>query len=64
LMKNLLDVLEWISTNFLLENAMRHLPVIVKFSVDTLYEQVPELVRLLVYLGFDGVNFGNTSTEL
>ena len=60
--EKLIERLEWISTNFL-KKRKRHLPVIVKFSVDTLYEQVPELVRLLVNLGFDGVNFGNTSTD-
>ncbi len=40
----------------------RHLPVIVKFSNDTAPAQVEKLVALLVGLGFDGVNFGNTST--
>ncbi len=41
----------------------RRLPVIVKFSCDTAPGQVPELMKLLVELGFDGVNFGNTSTD-
>lgn len=41
----------------------RTLPVIVKFSVDTALERVPELVDTLVGLGFDGVDFGNTSTD-
>ena len=36
--------------------------MIVKFSNDTAPEQVGKLVALLVELGFDGVNFGNTST--
>ena len=40
----------------------RPLPVIVKFSNDTAPEQVEKLVRLLLELGFDGLNFGNTST--
>jgi dihydroorotate dehydrogenase len=39
----------------------RPLPVVVKFSCDTDPRQVPELVRMLVAEGFDGVNFGNTS---
>ncbi|MFN8388947.1 MAG: hypothetical protein U0136_01500 [Bdellovibrionota bacterium] len=38
-------------------------PVIVKFSNDTELSQVPELVTLVVELGFDGLNFGNTSTN-
>lgn len=37
-------------------------PVVVKFSNDTETEQVPELVNLLLEHGYDGVNFGNTST--
>ncbi|MEZ4087288.1 MAG: hypothetical protein R3B71_03030 [Candidatus Gracilibacteria bacterium] len=54
--------LTYISENFL--NARnRSLPVIVKFSTDTEQNQVPELIDLLVRLGFDGVNFGNTSTQ-
>jgi len=40
----------------------RKLPVIVKFSNDTQPQQVPLLIELLLTLGFDGVNFGNTST--
>ncbi|MBI1888654.1 MAG: hypothetical protein HYS15_01850, partial [Candidatus Spechtbacteria bacterium] len=40
----------------------RRLPVIVKFSNDTEIEQIPALLDLLFGLGFDGVNFGNTST--
>lgn len=38
------------------------LPVIVKLSCDTRIEQLPESLDLLLELGFDGVNFGNTST--
>ncbi|HPD32845.1 MAG TPA: hypothetical protein P5545_00535 [Bacteroidota bacterium] len=60
--EKLIERLEWISSNFLKKKS-RLLPVIVKFSVDTNYEQVPELVRLLVDLGYDGINFGNTSTD-
>ncbi|MEM8933781.1 MAG: hypothetical protein AAGE94_21505, partial [Acidobacteriota bacterium] len=37
-------------------------PVIVKFSNDTDPAQVADLLDVLVDLGFDGVNFGNTST--
>ena len=38
-------------------------PVVVKFSNDTAPEQVPNLLDMLVRLGFDGVNFGNTSVS-
>lgn len=40
----------------------RRLPVIVKFSCDATADEVPPLVELLAELGYDGVNFGNTST--
>jgi dihydroorotate dehydrogenase len=58
----LIERLEWISNNFL-QKRKRHFPVIVKFSLDTKPEQIEELLRLLIDLGFDGVNFGNTSTD-
>ena len=45
-----------------LERRRRPLPVIVKLSCDTPPGLVPRLVDGLVELGFDGVNFGNTST--
>jgi len=55
--------LEYIAEHFLRKRkAGRKPPVIVKFSSDTEIAQVPELIRLLVEAGFDGVNFGNTST--
>jgi len=44
-----------------LDQIARRLPVIVKFSNDTPVEQVPALLDLLFELGYDGVNFGNTS---
>lgn len=46
-----------------LDKRVRNLPVIVKFSTDTEPEQITALMELLFQLGFDGVNFGNTSTE-
>lgn len=60
--KNLIDRLELISNEFL-KKRMRNLPVIVKFSNDTNPNQVDELVELLLNLNFDGINFGNTSTN-
>ncbi len=40
----------------------RPLPVVVKLSCDTVVEQLPQYLDLLIELGFDGVNLGNTST--
>lgn len=45
-----------------LARRQRNLPVIVKFSNDTEIAQVGRLVGLLAELGYDGINFGNTST--
>jgi dihydroorotate dehydrogenase len=46
-----------------LQKRKRRLPVIVKFSNDTHIGMIPLLLDLLLTLGFDGVNFGNTSTS-
>ncbi len=56
----LLQRLEMISDQFL-RSRYRPLPVVVKFSTDVLTEQIPNLIRSLVDLGYDGVVFGNTS---
>ncbi len=45
-----------------LTRRQRLLPVIVKFSCDTDPAELPRVLAMLVELGFDGVNFGNTST--
>ena len=45
-----------------LARRQRRLPVILKLSCDTAVEDLKELLGLLVDLGFDGVNLGNTST--
>lgn len=58
----LVERLEYLSKNFIAKRN-RHLPVIVKFSNDTDIEQIPALVDVLVDLGFDGINLGNTSTQ-
>lgn len=60
--KSLVDRLESISNNFLVKRK-RNLPVFVKFSNDTEPSQVGELIQLLTTLKFDGINFGNTSTN-
>ena len=57
----LADRLRYIKDHFL-DQRTRRLPVIVKFSNDTQVEQLPSLMDLLFELGFDGINFGNTST--
>lgn len=44
-----------------LKQRTRRVPVIVKFSTDTDEQRVAELLDLLFVLGYDGVNFGNTS---
>lgn len=54
--------LEKISSIFLKKRS-RNLPVILKFSNDTSPEQVEAIVNLCVELGFDGINFGNTSID-
>src|SRR3989344_5995184 len=53
--------LRYVKENFL-DQRTRRLPVIVKFSNDTEAEQLPSLLDILFELGYDGVNFGNTST--
>lgn len=59
---NFVERLEFISKNFL-KKRQRNLPVIVKLSNDFLPGNVPRLLDLLLDLEFDGVNFGNTSTD-
>ncbi len=54
--------LHYIKKHFL-NKRDRNIPVIVKFSNDTTVEQVPYLLDLLFSCDFDGVNFGNTSTQ-
>ncbi len=54
--------LEKISSIFL-KNRNRNLPVILKFSNDTSPEQVEAIINLCIELGFDGINFGNTSID-
>jgi len=54
--------LEYIRDNFL-QKRQKNFPLIIKLSVDTDSKLVPSLINLLIEMGFDGVNFGNTSTE-
>lgn len=53
---------EFISQNFL-KSRKKNLPVIVKLSVDFPEKSISKLIDLLVTLKFDGINFGNTSTD-
>ena len=57
----LADRLRYIQEHFL-DQRTRRLPVIVKFSNDTEVNQLSALLDLLFERGYDGVNFGNTST--
>jgi len=59
---DLANRLKYVKENFL-DQRKRVLPVIVKFSNDTQVEQIPSLLDLLFELGYDGVNFGNSSTN-
>jgi len=54
--------LERISSIFL-KNRKKNLPVILKFSNDTSLELVEAIINLCIELGFDGINFGNTSID-
>jgi dihydroorotate dehydrogenase len=60
--KNMNSRLEYISKEFL-NKRTRNLPVIVKFSNDTNRKIIPDLINLLLSLNYDGINFGNTSTN-
>ncbi len=59
--KNLINRLEYVSKNYL-SHRLRNLPIIVKFSNDTDIKLLPELIDIAIELGFNGINFGNTST--
>ncbi len=54
--------LSYLAEHFL-AHRQRDLPVVVKLSCDTAIADVSQVVTTLVELGFDGVNFGNTSTD-
>ena len=54
--------LSYLSKHFL-ERRSRTLPVIVKLGADSDPEQMPAVIGLLLRLGFDGVNFANTSID-
>ena len=57
----MLERLEFLKDKFL-KNRYKNTPVIVKYSVDTEPELLTKLIPLLIELGFDGINLGNTST--
>ncbi|MFA6571503.1 MAG: hypothetical protein WCT77_09730 [Bacteroidota bacterium] len=59
---HLIERLEFINKNFI-SCKRRNLPIIVKFSVDTCNKHLPALMDILFDNKFDGVNFGNTSTD-
>lgn len=57
-----IDKFSYLSDNFL-KKRQRNLPVIVKYSNDFDTKLLTKTIDMLVDLGFDGVNFGNTSTD-
>ncbi|MCS6809143.1 MAG: hypothetical protein RML40_10515, partial [Bacteroidota bacterium] len=61
-MEELTQRLEYISQRFLRVRT-RNLPVVVKFSNDTALTDVEHLLDILLTLRYDGINFGNTSTQ-
>ncbi len=60
--KSMLERLEYIKENFL-HKRNKNLPIIVKYSVDTDINLLLKLLPILIDLGFDGINLGNTSTN-
>ncbi len=59
----LVDRLSYIEGCFLKRRKGNNsIPVVVKFSNDTPIQRVPFIMDVLPAFGFDGVNFGNTST--
>ena len=59
---NMTHRLKYIKEQFL-DHRIRRLPVVVKFSNDTETKQLPALLDIIFELGYDGVNFGNTSID-
>lgn len=60
--KDLVKRLEYLSINFL-SKRNRNLPVILKLSNDTNPDLIPTMIDIMIDLGFDGLNLGNTSTD-
>lgn len=60
--ENLIKRLEYVSDRFL-KKRKRNLPLILKLSTDFDPKFVPELIDNLIEMQFDGINFGNTSTD-
>ncbi len=53
--------LRWLAEHFL-QRRERFVPVVVKVSLDLSPEMLTVLLHLLLYLGYDGITLGNTST--
>lgn len=60
--ESLIKRLEFISENFIKVKDKRS-PLIVKLSLDTDIDLIDPMVKILIDLGFDGINLGNTSTN-
>ena len=54
--------LQYVGENFL-NSRKRKIPVVPKFSLDVEKKDVPKILDALFKLGYDGINFGNTSTN-
>jgi len=59
---DLVNRLEYVSKNFI-SKRNRNIPLIVKFSVDTAPSNIASIIDILLDLGYDGINLGNTSTS-
>jgi dihydroorotate dehydrogenase len=57
-----IDKLTYLSRNFL-KQRNRNLPLLVKYSNDITDEELFAVIEILIDLGFDGINIGNTSTK-
>ncbi len=58
----LIERLEFVS-EYYIKRRVRKFPIVVKFSVDTNIALIPDLMKTLIDLGYDGANFGNTSVN-
>jgi dihydroorotate dehydrogenase len=56
------EELEYVSKHFL-KKRNSNLPIIVKLSNDLDFVQIPDVMDLLLDLGYNGINLGNTSTD-
>ena len=58
----MVDKLNYLADNFI-KVSNRNIPLIVKYSNDISKEELFAVIDILIDLGFDGINIGNTSTK-